>query len=78
MGMACLCSVMSGPQLGRPEGWDDSVSRCINDLEVPSLVSFFGARMTSTLSSAGPVNQSLYIETISVTWASSQHGGQGI
>lgn len=78
MGMACLCSVMSGPQLGRPEGWDDSVSRCINDLEVPSLVSFFGARMTSTLSSAGPVNQSLYIETICVTWASSQHGGQGI
>lgn len=41
-----LCSVMSGPQLGRPEGWDDSAAGCTNNLEVPSLISFFGARIT--------------------------------
>lgn len=59
----------------RPAGWDDSATGCLKDLETPSLISFSWERMTCTLSLAGTINQSSFIWTICVAWASSQHGG---
>lgn len=41
-----LCSVMSGPQVRRPGGVDDSVIGCIDDSGTPALPGFLGARMT--------------------------------
>ena len=73
--MTRLCSVLSEPQPERRAGWNDSATGCLNDLEATSLISCSWARMTWTLSSAGTINQSSFIWTICVAWASSQHGG---
>ena len=45
-GVACLFSVMSGPQVRRREGVDYSAIGCMIDSGTPSLPSFSGPRMT--------------------------------